>query len=119
MNDALRMAPALPVMPPVPPQSPVRPDLRVEPAEKTRADSAAADNGNARNGDPADGQQERNLTISRQEQLGTFVYRSIDAKSGDLIWQYPPENMLRAAQQLQEMQKLMGPQVGQQADAKA
>jgi flagellar protein FlaG len=40
------------------------------------------------------GQNER-LSISRDEATGTFIYRSIDRKSGEVIRQWPVESMLQ------------------------
>ena len=40
------------------------------------------------------GQNER-LSISRDESTGTFVYRSIDKATGDVLRQWPAESMLQ------------------------
>ncbi len=43
---------------------------------------------------PLMGQHER-LSISRDEATGTFIYRSIDRKTGEVIRQWPVESMLQ------------------------
>jgi hypothetical protein len=120
MSDSVKLTPALPVVPPLPPQPALRPDLRVEPADKTRADTRTADNGNGRNAEEqAQPQSARSLTISRQDKLGGFIYRSIDAQSGEVVWQYPADSILRMSQALREMQKAMEQAEGQNANQKA
>ena len=42
------------------------------------------------------------LTITRDEAANAFVYRSIDRKSGEVVWQYPVEQVLRMAHRLRE-----------------
>jgi hypothetical protein len=119
MSDSVKLTPALPVVPPLPLPQAVRPDLRVEPAAKSEAGDRPADNGNGRNGEPPPGPASRNLSISRQEQLGTFIYRAIDKESGDVVWQYPPETVLRSSQHLLEIQKMQQRAIGGNADEKA
>src|ERR1700704_5741234 len=46
------------------------------------------------------------LLITRDEAANTFVYRSIDRKSGDVVWQYPVEQVLRMAHRLRELEGL-------------
>jgi len=43
---------------------------------------------------PLMGQNER-LSISRDETTGTFIYRSIDRESGEVVRQWPVESMLQ------------------------
>jgi len=120
MSDSVKLTPALPVVPPLPPQPAVRPDLRVEPAEKTRPETRTADNGNRRNAEEqAQPHSTRSLTISRQDKLGGFIYRSIDAQSGEVVWQYPADSILRMSQALREMQKAMEQGEGQNANQRA
>jgi uncharacterized FlaG/YvyC family protein len=119
MSDSVKLTPALPVVPPLPPQPAVRPDVRVEPAEKTRPESRTADNGNAR---PREEQErlksttERNLTISHQEKMGGFIYRSVDVDSGEVVWQYPAESSLRMSQTLRDMERAAARHEGRKAD---
>ena len=65
-------------------QAPVRPDHVVEPARNTQTENRTSSD------DQHDSHTNRHLTISRNESLNTFVYRSIDEESGDVLWQYPP-----------------------------
>lgn len=46
------------------------------------------------------------LSITRDEAANTFVYRSIDRKSGEVVWQYPVEQVLRMAHRLRELEGL-------------
>ena len=51
------------------------------------------------------------LMITKDEVANTFVYRSIDAESGDVLWQYPVEAVLRMAHRLRELEGLDGHQL--------
>jgi flagellar protein FlaG len=51
-------------------------------------------------------QPKTHLTISRDETANTFVYRSIDTNTGDVVWQYPVEQVLRMAHRLRESEGL-------------
>lgn len=55
------------------------------------------------------------LTITRDKIANTFVYRSIDTRSGDVIWQYPVEQVLRMAHRLREMEGLDAHKVDEKA----
>jgi hypothetical protein len=44
------------------------------------------------------------LTIAKDEVANTFVYRSIDEQTGEVVWQYPLEQMLRMAHRLRELE---------------
>ena len=46
------------------------------------------------------------LTITRDEDANTFVYRSINADTGEVVWQYPVEQVLRMAHRLRELEGL-------------
>jgi uncharacterized FlaG/YvyC family protein len=46
------------------------------------------------------------LTITRDEAANTFVYRSINAETGEVVWQYPVEQVLRMAHRLRELEGL-------------
>lgn len=122
MSDSVKLTPALPVVPPLPPQPAVRPDQRVEAVEKPRPEARASDNGNARANEErsqSPAQAERNLTISRQEKLGGFIYRSIDADSGEVVWQYPADSSLRMSQALRDMERAAEQDEGRNADERA
>lgn len=92
MSDTVQLVPSVPVVTrPVQ----VRPDQIVEPAKNAQTENRSQGEGDHAN---------RHLTISRSDKLGTFVYRSIDGQSGDVLWQYPAENMLRMAQQWRDLE---------------
>jgi flagellar protein FlaG len=55
----------------------------------------------------------RRLSITRDEDANTFVYRSINADTGEVVWQYPAEQVLRMAQRLRELEGLDTHQVDQ------
>lgn len=100
MSDTIQLVPSVPV---VARPAQVRADQQVEPPKNTQAENRSANNGNE-----TEHQAEhpaRHLTISRQDKLGAFVYRSIDSGSGDVVWQYPTESLLRMSQHLQEMEE--------------
>ena len=44
------------------------------------------------------------LAITRDHAANTFVYRSIDSKTGDVVWQYPREQALRMAHELRDLE---------------
>jgi flagellar protein FlaG len=46
------------------------------------------------------------LTITKDEAANTFVYRSIDRDTGEVMWQYPVEQVLRMAHRLRELEGL-------------
>jgi uncharacterized FlaG/YvyC family protein len=45
------------------------------------------------------------MSITHDEKLKTFVYRSIEEESGDVVWQYPAEEMLRRAEFLRQLEE--------------
>jgi uncharacterized FlaG/YvyC family protein len=51
------------------------------------------------------------LTITKDEAANTFVYRSLDADTGAVLWQYPVEQVLRMAHRLRELEGLDSHQV--------
>ena len=51
------------------------------------------------------------LTITKDETANTFVYRSISAETGEVVWQYPVEQVLRMAHRLRELEGLDSHQV--------
>ena len=46
------------------------------------------------------------LTITKDEAANTFVYRSINRDTGEVMWQYPVEQVLRMAHRLRELEGL-------------
>ena len=114
MSDTIQLVPSVAVPSHTPP---VRPEQHIEPAAETRSDNHTANNG--KGGESHEGQQGRRITISRNDTLGTFVYRSIDNDSGDVVWQYPNESRLRMSQHLQELQELQEQKLRDGVDEKA
>lgn len=114
MSDTIQLVPSVPVVSRV---APVRPEQQVEPAAETQSENRTADNG--KGGDNHAGQPNRHLTISRNDSLGVFVYRSVDEDSGDVVWQYPNEGRLRMSQHLQDLQDLEEQNARHQVDEKA
>jgi uncharacterized FlaG/YvyC family protein len=100
MSDTIQLVPSVPVVSRI---APVRPDQHIEPAAETKSDNRTTDNG--KGGDSNAEQPNRQLTISRNDTLGTFVYRSIDEDSGDVVWQYPNEARLRMSEHLQQLEE--------------
>lgn len=85
---------------PVTPADPVRPVQR-QPAQQGEAESGvsnktaeAVEAALRQVAPPVMGQNER-LSISRDEATGTFIYRSIDRESGEVVRQWPVESMLQ------------------------
>ena len=101
MSDTIQLVPSVSV---VSRPMQVRPDQLVEPAQKPQTDNQTASNGS--HAEHQGGQPSRHLTVSRHDTLGVYVYSSIDEGSGDVLWQYPAENILRMAQQWQEKEEL-------------
>lgn len=81
--------------------APVRPEPQVEPAKRTQTDNDTANDRREREPTPSD----RQLSITRDKAANTFVYRSIEAESGDVVWQWPAEDMLRRAQHLRALEE--------------
>lgn len=46
------------------------------------------------------------LTITKDEAANAFVYRSINRDTGEVMWQYPVEQVLRMAHRLRELEGL-------------
>jgi hypothetical protein len=46
------------------------------------------------------------LTITRDDGANAFVYRSINADTGEVVWQYPVEQVLRMAHRLRQLEGL-------------
>ena len=99
MNDTIQLVPSVPVLSR---QAPVRTDHVIEPAKKAQTENRGSNDG--QHSTQQDAPANRHLTISRHETLNTYVYRSIEEHSGDVLWQYPAENMLRMSQHWREME---------------
>jgi hypothetical protein len=93
MTDQIQMPP--PTVVAVPRAAPVVAPEVVEPAKKPQTE-------NRKSGDQSRGEDQsrasRQLSITRNEDLNAFVYRSIEIESGDVMWQWPSEDVLRRAE---------------------
>jgi len=49
-----------------------------------------------------DGSIDRSIRVSRDEESGRFVYKSVDTLSGEVIRQFPPEEILRLVRAVRE-----------------
>jgi flagellar protein FlaG len=89
--------PVVPVVPSTPtPDTNLAPDQRVEVVQ-------AALERLIKKGLPANSK----LQIEKDKELGTFIYRSIDPESGEVIKQWPAEQLLALREYLKEMEGLL------------
>lgn len=49
-----------------------------------------------------EGHPERAIRVSRDEESGRFVYKAVDIASGEVIRQFPPEEILRLVRAVRE-----------------
>ena len=97
MVDATSGIAALPAAP----ADPVRPVQRQSLQQQGKPDNAAPQRvletveAAMRQVTPAVMGQNERLSISRDEATGTFIYRSIDRESGEVVRQWPVESMLQ------------------------
>ena len=110
MSDAVQMPPTLPVVPRV---APVRAAEHVEPPKKPQTENH--NSGDRREESPASSADDRHMRISRDEVARRFVYRSVEADTGDVVWQYPAEEMLRRAHYLRHVEEQLQHQVDEKA----
>jgi uncharacterized FlaG/YvyC family protein len=110
MSDAVQMPPTLPVVPRV---APVRAAEHVEPPKKPQTENH--NSGEHRQESDASNADDRRMRISRDEVARRFVYRSVEADSGDVVWQYPAEEMLRRAHYLRQVEAQLQHQVDEKA----
>ena len=47
------------------------------------------------------------LQVEKDKELGTFIYRSINPDTGEVIRQWPPEQLLQMREYLKEMEGLL------------
>jgi len=114
MSDAIQLPP---ILPPVPSPAlgkrvstaPVAPAAATDQAKQQPAQPAPAQAAPP----PVNVEPSTYLTITRDNTANTFVYRSVDAKSGDVVWQYPVEQVLRMAHRLRDLEGLDSHQVDQ------
>lgn len=104
MSDPVQMPTSTPFTPPR--VTPVHVADPVEPATKPQSDNRSA--GDHRQGSDQQAAQtsaaDRHLTITREPALQSYVYRSIESDSGEVVWQYPAEQVLRRARLLKELE---------------
>lgn len=102
MSDPIQVAPPSAV--PVPRVTPVRQESPVEPPKKSQTDNRGS-NDYRESERRAAVEAERQMSITRDENLNGFVYRSIEADSGEIVWQFPAEEMLRRAEHFRQLEE--------------
>jgi hypothetical protein len=101
MSDPIQAVP--PSAAAVPRVVPVRPEPPVEPPKKSQAENRGSQD--YRESERRAVETERRLSITRDENLRRFIYRSIEEESGDVVWQFPAEEMLRRAEHLRQVEE--------------
>lgn len=113
MSDVVQMPTSMPVVPRV---APVRPAEVVEPPKKPQTDNHSS---NEQRHDGAESSvlnaAKRQMRISRDEAANAFVYRSVEVGTGEVIWQWPSDEILRRAQYLREAEERMRHEVDEEA----
>jgi len=104
MSDQVQLptsAPFAPIVTPAPRTE------RVEPAKQSQADNRNSGDQRPNDDRPPTlpSAANRHLTITREPALQSFVYRSIDKDSGEVVWQWPAEQVLRRARHLRELEE--------------
>jgi uncharacterized FlaG/YvyC family protein len=95
MSDAVQMPASMPVVPRV---APVRPAEHVEPPKKSRSENQNSNEQRHDSGESAVLRAtERQMRITHDKAARSFVYRSVEAETGDVVWQWPSEVILRRA----------------------
>jgi uncharacterized FlaG/YvyC family protein len=106
MSDAVQLPPSLHVVPRV---APVRAAEQVDPPKKSQTDNHNSSDQRQESGDAAlqraIASQNRDMHISRDELAKTFVYRSVESDTGQLVWQWPAEQILKHAQYMREIEE--------------
>lgn len=102
----------------VPRVTPVRPEPPVEPPKKPQAENRGSQDYRESERKAAI-QAERRLSITRDENLRRFVYRSIEEESGDVVWQFPAEEMLRRAEHLRQLEEKRREDLSHEVDERA
>jgi uncharacterized FlaG/YvyC family protein len=100
MSDPIQ---AVPSAVPVPRVAPVRQEPPIEPAKKAQTESRASSD-RRESERQAQAERDRQMSVTRDETLRTFVYRSIEQESGEVVWQWPAEEMLRLAKHMRELE---------------
>ena len=113
MSDAVQMPPMMPVVPRV---APVHPAEHVEPPKKPQTEQQ--NTGDRRRDGESKGAlaaSERHLRIMHDDAAKTFVYKSVEAETGDVVWQWPSEQILRRATYAHEAETQQRHEVDQKA----
>jgi hypothetical protein len=101
----------------VPRVVPVRPEPPVEPPKKSQPQNR--DSEDYRESERKAVEAERRLSITRDENIRGFVYRSIEKDSGDIVWQFPAEEMLRRAAHLRQIEERRREDLSHEVDEQA
>ncbi len=113
MSDAVQLPPSLPVVPRV---APVRPAEHIDPPKKSQTENRnSSDQRQSDSQGGASSASERHLTITRDKAVQSFVYRSVEADTGEVVWQWPAEEILRRAHHLREVEDQLRHEVDQKA----
>jgi hypothetical protein len=116
MSDAVQMPPLMLVVPRV---APVHAAEHVEPPKKPQTGNR--ESRDRRNDGEADlpkaalSASERHLRIMHDDAAKTFVYRSVEAETGDVVWQWPTQQILRRAAYAHEAETQQRHEVDQKA----
>jgi hypothetical protein len=116
MSDPIQAVPPSAVA--VPRVTPVRPEPPVEPPKRSQAENRGSQDYRESERKAAI-EAERRLSISRDENLRGFVYRSIEEESGDVVWQFPAEEMLRRAEHLRHLEEKRLEDLSHEVDERA
>lgn len=117
MSDPIQVVPSAAAVPRV---TPVRPEPPVEPPKKAQADNRSSnDYRDSERKAAAEAAAERHLKVTHDEKLKLFVYRSVDADSGDVVWQFPAEEMLRRAEHLRQLEEKRREESAREIDERA
>jgi len=97
-------------MPVVPRVAPVRPAEHVEPPKKPQTENHNSsdhrkDNREASAQAAASDAADRHLRITRDDAAESFVYRSVESDTGEVVWQWPSEQILRRAQYMRAVEE--------------
>lgn len=99
MSDPIQMPPSAVAVARV---APVRPEPAIEPVKRPQTENRnSSEQRDERHSAPSDSR----LSIAHDEKLKSFVYRSIDEDSGEVVWQWPAEEMLRRAHHLRALEE--------------
>lgn len=117
MSDPIQVSPpsavavlrVAPIRPPEPP---------VEPPRRPQADNRGTDD-YRESQRRASAEAERHMMISRDKNTRAYVYRSVDAESGDVLWQYPAEEMLRLSEYLRQLEDRRREEIAHEVDERA